>query len=75
MFGVKKVEIFKIRNMKQIIKIITGIFFMPFLLLAFVVAVLRLIYALTIEFTIVQSTEWFEKMLLWVDTNMEKLKE
>ena len=61
--------------MKQIIKIITGIFFMPFLLLAFVVAVLRLIYALTIEFTIVQSTEWFEKMLLWVDTIMKKLKE
>lgn len=61
--------------MKTIGKMIVGLFFLPFLALAGLIAIARLIFVLTIVFAWQKAEEWYEEMLCWVNDKVKALKQ
>ena len=60
--------------MKTTFKLITGLFYLPFLLIAFVLAVIMFVFEMTVLFTYNQAQEWKGKMIMKADTLIKKLK-
>jgi len=60
--------------MKTIFKLLTGLFYLPFLVIAFIMAIILFILEMTVMFTYNQSIEWKEKMIMSADTWIKKLK-
>lgn len=60
--------------MKTTLKIITSLFYLPFLFIAMVFAVILFVYEMTIVFTYEQSQEWKGKMIMKADTLIKQLK-
>jgi type III secretory pathway component EscR len=60
--------------MKTIFKLLTGLFYLPFLAISFVIAVLMFILEMTVMFTYNQSVEWKEKMIIGAGDWIKKLK-
>ena len=60
--------------MKTILKLLTGLFYLPFLVIAFIMAIILFILEMTVVFTYNQSIEWKGKMIMNADTWVKKLK-
>jgi len=58
--------------MKTIFRTLLNIIYIPFILLAGILAIIRLLYSLFIVFTLDISKEWSNKMLIWVSDIMNK---
>jgi len=60
--------------MKTIFKLVTVLFYLPFLAIAFIMAIILFILEMTVMFTYNQSIEWKGKMIMNADTWVKKLK-
>jgi hypothetical protein len=60
--------------MKTTFKIITGLFYLPFLAIAFVLAIIMFLFEMTVLFTYNQAQEWKVKMIIKADTLIKQLK-
>ena len=58
--------------MKTIFRALLNIIYIPFILLAGILSIIRLLYSLFIDFTLDISKEWSLKMLIWVRDIMNK---
>ena len=65
---------FKTDKMKTIFKLLTGLFYLPFLLISMILAIILFIYEMTILFTYNQAQEWKVKMIIKADTLIKQLK-
>ncbi len=73
-WNINSVINFKTDIMKTIFKLLTGLFYLPFLVIAFIMAIILFILEMTVMFTYNQSIEWKEKMIMSADTWIKKLK-
>ena len=73
-WNINSVINFKTDIMKTIFKLLTGLFYLPFLAIAFIVAIILFILEMTVMFTYNQSIEWKEKMIISADAWVKKLK-
>ena len=73
-WNINSVINFKTDIMKTIFKLLTGLFYLPFLAIAFIMAIILFILEMTVMFTYNQSIEWKEKMIISADTWIKKLK-
>ena len=78
-FEVRKWNINSVINlktdiMKTIFKLLTGLFYLPLLAIAFIMAIILFILEMTVMFTYNQSIEWKEKMIISADAWVKKLK-
>ncbi len=60
--------------MKKLLKSTIGLLFLPFVILAFIVAIIRVIFTLTLLFTWEVSIPMFDKMFGWIDTKIQNIK-
>lgn len=60
--------------MKTTLKLITGLFYLPFLFLAMILAIILFVYEMTVLFTYSQAQEWKVKMIIKADTLIKQLK-
>ena len=73
-WNINSVINFKTDIMKPIFKLLTGLFYLPFLAIAFIMAIILFTLEMTVIFTYNQSIEWKEKMIMKADTWIKKLK-
>ena len=78
-FEVRKWNINSVINlktdiMKTIFKLLTGLFYLPLLAIAFIMAIILFILEMTVMFTYNQSIEWKQKMIISADAWVKKLK-
>ena len=73
-WNINSVINFKTDIMKTIFKLLTGLFYLPFLAIAFIMAIILFILEMTVMFTYNQSIEWKGKMIMNADTWVKKLK-
>ena len=59
--------------MKTIFKLPIILFYLPFLAIAFIMAIILFILEMTVVFTYNQSIEWKGKMIINADTWIKKL--
>ena len=60
--------------MKITLKLLLGLFYLPFLALSFIIALILFIFQMTVVFTYNQSVEWKDKMILKADYYIKRLK-
>tara|TARA_R110000851_G_scaffold56959_1_gene133008 strand:- start:184 stop:366 length:183 start_codon:yes stop_codon:yes gene_type:complete len=60
--------------MKTTFKLLIGLFCLPFLLIAFIMAIVLFILEITVMLTYHQSIEWKGEMIMKADSWIKKLK-